>query len=120
MDARIKNKVIFCDPNRLNEIIMREGKNFDLPTLSTFLIDSFCKGFVQCHQAYTSIEPFKNISRTEFLATLNDMKSELFSLPEYVVDYAINDCQKKNKVLTSVEKGQHAIIDKSSSPQSLR
>jgi Ankyrin repeats (3 copies) len=96
-DLREPDCITFSDPHRLSSIIMQDGHELGISTLSDSLIDTFCKGFIKLLTAYREIFS-SNICKEEFVTKMNDQLLVYFEIPSQLIKYAINYEKKKGRI----------------------
>jgi hypothetical protein len=106
-DFRHFKRISFCDPHRLGSVIMYYGQNPDMSlgigALSDYLIDTFCKGFVKLLNAYQLQPEYSNLTIDDFIDKLNDLKSELFITPKFLIDKSIQKAERKKQLIQQGE-----------------
>lgn len=114
-DARTRSCISFTDPFQLGSFIMHEGFEHGLETLSVYLIDTFCVGYLQLLNAYRERSPFNEMTPTEFANKMNDLKLDYFDMPNYIFQSSIKNEKKHERVIASSGKN-YAIVRKEYHP----
>ena len=114
-DQRNFGVVTFCDPFHIHSIIMFREKELGLPHLQTFLIDSFCKGFLKIKLLCESFHK-KEFNNFEFIDKLADMRLYEFNALPLLIEAYVK--QQSTKPLESDYTGNpHAIFSKTYKPR---
>ncbi len=103
-NTRNYSRISFSDPHRLTSIIMRDGEKLDMSALSSYLIDTFCEGYIK----YLNIlrnNGFPGLDVNTLADKLNDMRTNLFETPPYL----LNCVDSKGEIVHS-NKGSYSVI----------
>lgn len=114
LDAVYDNVFTFSDPFQISSSIMHEGEEWEISTLSNYMLDSFCKGILKLFELYkeNQLVP-QELSLDEFSLQLTDLELGSFVVSPKIFSSALHHHINSGHEVKSTDQKTYYIVQKS-------